>query len=201
MADATNPPVQPPDAGAPVPDQKKQGFFSTTAGKVVLGLIGLFVLLSIVGVVVAMVAFGGITSFLNSGDVTATTTTTTSVSTTSGAEAVPVLEPAEAPLSATFTFRNVFAPSIKPPVPAATETSSTATGSTDSPDTLYLTDIVNTDSRPQCGLRVERHNLHTGEGGTIPGTPWKVVSIGTDSVVMLYGDSQVTLTVGQGMSK
>ena len=60
MADVTNPPVQPPDAGAPAPDQKKPGFFSTTAGKVVLGLIGLFVLLSIVGVIFVMVALGGL---------------------------------------------------------------------------------------------------------------------------------------------
>lgn len=200
MADVTNPPVQPPDAGVPAPDQKKPGFFSTTAGKVVLGLIGLFVLLSIVGVIVLMVAFGGLATFLKSGDVTVTTSTTTSVTTTSGAEAVPILEPAEAPLSASFTFRNVFAPSIKPPVPPAAEASSTA-GSTDSPDTLYLTDIVSTDSGRNAVFVWNGTTYTLPEGGTIPGTPWKVVSIGTDSVVMLYGDSQVTLTLGQGISK
>ena len=104
-------------------------------------------------------------------------------------------------MSATFTFRNVFAPSIKPPVPAAEETTSTATGSTDSPDTLYLTDIVSTDSGRNAVFVWNGTTYTLPEGGTIPGTPWKVVSIGTDSVVMLYGDSQVTLTLGQGISK
>jgi len=199
VADVTNPPVQPPDAGAPAPDQKA-GFFSTTAGKVVVGLIGLFVLLSIAGVIVFVVALGGVATFLQSGDVTVTAATTTSVTTTSGAETVPILEPAEAPLSASFTFRNVFAPSVKPPVPPAEEASSTA-GSTDSPDTLYLTDIVSTDSGRTAVFVWNGTTYTLPEGGTIPGTPWKVVSIGTDSVVMLYGDSQVTLTLGQGISK
>ena len=38
-------------------------------------------------------------------------------------------------------------------------------------------------------------------GDPIADTPWKVVSIGDTSVVMLYGDTQVTLTTGQGLSK
>ncbi len=40
-----------------------------------------------------------------------------------------------------------------------------------------------------------------GAGGTIDSSPWKVLEVNSDSVVMLYGDTQVTLTVGQGVSK
>ena len=39
------------------------------------------------------------------------------------------------------------------------------------------------------------------KGDTLLDTPWKVVDIGDDSVEMLYGDTEVTLTVGQGLSK
>ncbi len=40
-----------------------------------------------------------------------------------------------------------------------------------------------------------------GAGEVIGSSPWKVVEVGTDSVVMLYGDTQVTLSLGQGISK
>ena len=117
---------------------------------------------------------------------------------------MPITEPPQKPLSASFTFRNVFAPSIKAPVAASTETSSgetTADGSTDSPDTLYLIDIVSTDDGRQ-GVFVWNSVTYTeGAGGTIGTSPWKVVEVGTDSVLMLYGDTQVTLTLGQGISK
>jgi hypothetical protein len=32
-------------------------------------------------------------------------------------------------------------------------------------------------------------------------TPWKVLSISDTSVVMLFGDDRVTISVGQGLTK
>jgi hypothetical protein len=208
VVDATNAPVQPPESG-PVPaPERKPGFLSSTAGKILLAVIALFLLLAIAGVVVGIFAVGGISGWLKSGSVTVAPTSgaasTTTTTTTAVVAAVPIVEPPQKPLSASFTFRNVFAPSIKTPVPAsaeATSGSSSTAGSTDSPDTLYLIDIVSTDGESQ-GVFVWNGVTYTeGAGGKIDSSPWKVLEVGTDSVLMLYGDTQVTLTLGQGISK
>ena len=39
------------------------------------------------------------------------------------------------------------------------------------------------------------------EGESIPSSPWKVLEIRTDDVVMLFGDQQVVLSIGQGINK
>ena len=203
MADATNAPVQPPESGAPAPGAKSSsGFLATTTGKIVVGVVALLVLLAIAGAIVVMLASGGVDALLNSGSATAgSSTVTASTVTTAPVGTAPVVEPSEKPLTSSFTFRNVFAPSIKAPVASTEETSSTTSGSTNSPDTLYLIDIVSTDGVMQ-GVFVWNGVTYTeGEGGTIDSSPWKVLEVNSDSVVMLYGDTQVTLTVGQGVSK
>jgi hypothetical protein len=203
VADATNAPVQPPESGAPAPGAKSSsGFLATTTGKIVVGVVALLVLLAIAGAIVVMFASGGVAGLLNSGTVTVkSTTVTASVTTTSAAGTAPVLEPSQKPLTSSFTFRNVFAPSIKAPVAPSAETSSSTSGSTNSPDTLYLIDIVSADGVMK-GVFVWNGVTYTeGAGGTIDSSPWKVLEVNSDSVVMLYGDTQVTLTVGQGVSK
>jgi len=203
VADATNAPVQPPESGAPAPGAKSSsGFLATTTGKIVVGVVALLVLLAIAGAIVVMFASGGVAGLLNSGTVTVKSkTVTASVTTTSAAGTAPVLEPSQKPLTSSFTFRNVFAPSIKAPVAPSAETSSSTSGSTNSPDTLYLIDIVSADGVMK-GVFVWNGVTYTeGAGGTIDSSPWKVLEVNSDSVVMLYGDTQVTLTVGQGVSK
>jgi hypothetical protein len=203
MADVPNAPIQSPE---PVPGlAPKAGFLSSTTGKVVLAVAALVVLLAIAGVVLGIFAFGGLNSWLKSGSVTVVPATgAVAATTTTSVAGVVIVEPPQKPLSASFTFRNVFAPSIKAPVPASAEASSSGTstsGSTDSPDTLYLIDIVTTDSGRQ-GVFVWNGVTYTeGAGGVIDSSPWKVLEVGSDSVLMLYGDTQVTLSLGQGVSK
>jgi len=48
-------------------------------------------------------------------------------------------------------------------------------------------------------LNDQTYTLAAGE--VISGTPWQVLSVSSTSVTMLYGDTQVTLTVGQGITK
>jgi hypothetical protein len=205
VVDTANAPVQPPDPGSGSAPAGKPGFLSTTAGKIVLAVVALFILLAIAGVVVGIFAVGGLSGWLKSGSVTvAPTAGSTTTTTTAAAAAIVIVEPPQRPLSASFTFRNVFAPSIKTPVAPSAEESSSAdstAGSTDSPDTLYLIDIVSTDGESQ-GVFVWNGVTYTeGAGGTIDSSPWKVLEVGSDSVLMLYGDTQVTLTLGQGISK
>ena len=196
MADQTNAPVQPLEPGMPGPEIKRDaGFMASTTGKVVVGVVALFVLLGIAGVIVFVFAFGGVVGLIKSGGAASTTAAQSVVSSTAvSADAVPVVEPARKPLTASFTFRNVFAPSVKP---STVETDS----STSAPDTLYLTDIVTVGADRQ-GVFVWNGVTYTaGKDAAIGDSPWQVVEVGTDSVLMLYGDTQVTLTLGQGYSK
>jgi hypothetical protein len=115
---------------------------------------------------------------------------------------LPITEPQEKPLESTFTFRNIFAPTVKRPQPVVLLSSNGTTSSVDVPkDTLYLQSIDE-----QNGVRMATFIWNDAtygllEGESIPDTPWKVLDIREDSVVMLYGDTEVTLTPGQGLSK
>ncbi|MEN6430787.1 MAG: hypothetical protein ABFC80_08140, partial [Coriobacteriales bacterium] len=112
----------------------------------------------------------------------------------------------EVPLDEVFTFRDIFDPLIKPLEESATPTASP--DSTSAPDvseyaadTLYLLSISTVGGSPTALMMWDQKSYTLSEGDSIPGTPWKVLSIGDDSVVMLYGDQQVVLTVGQGIQK
>ncbi len=114
-------------------------------------------------------------------------------------------EPGPVALNKVFTFRNIFVPLAVPP-DEDDETTVTPTG--DSPtavtptETLYLSGIVSfQDGHLEADLEYESVAYMLREGDRIPNTPWQVLSIGSDTVVMLYGDTQVTLTAGQSVSK
>lgn len=134
-----------------------------------------------------------------------TITTGTAKPGSAGASAtleLPVTEPQERPLESTFSFRNIFAPTVKRPTPFVPPSSSTSTSSLDVPaDTLYLVSIDEVDGERKATFIWNDETYQLAEGDGIAGTPWKVLDIRSDSVVMLYGDTEVTLTVGQGLSK
>ena len=111
-----------------------------------------------------------------------------------------------------FTFRDVFEPLLKPikkPATGGTGTGGTPSGGTTTPvdtndysaGTLYLLDIVTEDGVAKAVMVWDRSEIKLTEGASISGTPWKVLDITANSVIMLYGDQQVVLTVGQGISK
>jgi hypothetical protein len=217
VADATNTPVDPLVPGAPEPAKKGgSGFLATTMGKIVVVAIALLVLAGIAGAIALMLAAGGVTGWLKSGSVSVEPASATNSSVAT--QTVPPVNPAEKPLTSTFTFRNIFAPSIKPPVtptPETTETAtttsssstttpttSTTTSSTVSPaSTLVLNAIVTVGDAHKGSFTLNGVPYIAGNGETIDSSPWKVLEVGTDSVLMLYGDDQVTIAVGQTISK
>jgi hypothetical protein len=68
--------------------------------------------------------------------------------------------------------------------------------------TLYLRAIlVFDDGHSEADFLYGDTNYVLAVGERIPDTPWEVLSIGTNSVVMLYGDTQVTLIAGQTITK
>jgi len=111
-----------------------------------------------------------------------------------------------------FTFRDVFEPLLKPvnkPASGTTSGGGTPSGGTTatvdtndySANTLYLLSIANENGVMRAVMVWNRAEIRLSEGESISGTPWKVLDIAANSVIMLYGDQQVPLTVGQGISK
>jgi hypothetical protein len=129
-------------------------------------------------------------------------------------ESAPIVDPMQKPLESTFTFRNVFAPTLKMQMPVIVTSGSTTTGSSTTggsstatasvkvpADTLYLQSIQTVDGHKSATFIWNNNTYVLAEGETIPDTPWKVVSIGETSAVMLFGDTEITLTTGQGLTK
>ncbi len=123
-------------------------------------------------------------------------------------------EPPAVDLKRVFTFRDIFDPLLVPiPDPSVDETIGpdglpvTGVPGTDPddpavtlpPDTLFLRDIVSVDGVTAAVLYLDGQTYNLAVGGEISGTPWRVQSISGRTVVMLYGDVQVTLSVGQGV--
>lgn len=192
------------DGGAPIdPADAKQGFMSTTLGKVVVIGGAAVVLLSILGVVafflLSTFVFNATEDVLTDvGQGIESQITTGTVDSDAVVAAEPT-EPGDVPLSSVFTFRDIFDPLIK--APEATETAGVLDPDfTPEPDTLYLVDIVVENGVSSAVLVYNDATYTLPEGGVVGSTPWMVLSIGSGSVTMLYGDSQITLVVGQGVS-
>ncbi len=242
------PPAGTSDAGAgPVAGETgaegKQGFLSTTTGKVV-AILGA---LAVLGALAAVAAFIVLNFVLQStvdtmveeiggameegaadesagaaADATGTAETD-GEETASGDDGSVVAEPVTN--EDVFQFRDIFVSLLPEIEPSPDTTNGTAPPSDDTTplpgdttdgfqeDTLYLIDIFSyngervaqfywngiTDSSVD-GL-VESGYIIAGEGDRLDDTAWRVVSIGTTSVSMQYGDTQVTLSIGQGIRK
>jgi len=123
-----------------------------------------------------------------------------------------VVEPAPVPLKRVFTFRDIFDSLIEPATKETGGSGTTGTGSgvtgsttttstaTANDGTLTLQNVVSVDGQPAAVLLLNGQTYTLKEGESISGTPWKVLSIDGQTVVMLYGDVQVTLSVGQGVT-
>jgi hypothetical protein len=189
---------------------QKPPFLATSTGRIVVIGAALAVV-AIVGVLVWLFVMNS-GFFAEDGAVVPQTVPVGGVASKNATETgAPIVDPPRKPLESTFTFRNVFAPTVKRPVEAtltigsSTETSSGSGSSGDvldlPADTLFLESIQTTDGQKTATLIWNNERYTVGEGDTIAGTPWKVLEINDESVVMLYGDTEVTLTVGQGLSK
>jgi len=190
-------PMQPIEAEeAP---RTKSGFLSTTLGKIVVGGAIFVVVLGALAAIAVIFIFGQSSDNLVKNPVIPAAETS---GTASAEEASPTVRP-EVPLEDTFAFRNIFQPTIKVTLsPVEGDGTSSDGSSVDVPaDTLYLVSVTTVDGEPTAELIWNGQTYMLTEGESIEGTPWKVLSIDGDTVVMLYGDTRVTLTVGQGISK
>lgn len=229
MADETPvPPAGIPDLpGAPeqIPSpggaetEAKTGFFSTRNGRIVLIGGAVAVLLVVAGVaaavLLAVLGMTGAQSVVTSVTSVTPVTATTPTSTTDGASAVAsTMTIAPIDNSDVYVVRDPFQPLLSLPLATATvdatangsstnttSSSSSSTTSTADDNTLTLVSISVVDGVYKGTFTVGGATIVAGAGQRLGSTPWQVVSMDSDSAVVLYGDEQVTLVVGQGISK
>jgi hypothetical protein len=199
-----------------------KGFLSTTVGKVVVGCLGGAILLGIIAVVVfiALASFG-VSLFGQAANQAGTGSTvtksanipSTGTSSTAGTVAKPSNNATPDVLTVTdddvFTPRDPFVPIVFPsPAPASTAntssddlTNGSTSGSITTPDSnaLFLRMITTTENGSAAVLDYKGTIYVALAGAAIPNSPWKVVSVGTKSVVMLFGDERVTIALGEGI--
>lgn len=181
---------------------EKKSFLSTGAGKAVAVVAALGVLAVIAGVVIALVMFVFAKSAIESVDITVTPDQ--SAVSSEPTETVESAMPAEAVANAeVFTFRDIFEPLLVAVVETtpSSSTTDTDTANTTTTGTLYLTNIVVQDGDYMAVLSLDDVTYTLGDGERVGDTPWQVVTVREDSVVMLFGDTQVVLTIGQGITK
>lgn len=186
---------------APVTGTKKAGFLSTSTGKIVAIVVGLATLGVIIGIV-----FLAVFHLFGAPETEVTETPPPAAAGSAAATATPeVKTPAPEIANADlFTFRDIFEPLIKTASVTTTTDGTTGAADTVTPttsNTLYLDGVVTESGVLKAQLRFNgaSHTLAAGEA--IPNSPWQVLRVSSTSVVMLYGDVQVTLAVGQGITK
>lgn len=180
----------------------RRGFF------IVLGALAVLAIVAGIAVALVLFVFNGAKDDIEvrvtptQQDSTGSTTTTATSAASGPADAVANDE--------VFTFRDIFKPLVGATAPDTTAgtAADTTGGTTDTvdtseyaADTLYLLAIQTDGDVPSAQMVWNQKEYLLSEGDVIPGTPWKVLDIRTDDVVMLYGDQQVVLSVGQGISK
>lgn len=196
-----------PAPAAPAQQGGVRGFLSSKAGKIIIGVALLVVVGAVVGVIA--VSFLGVQAGSDSTNIVVTQPKPTPVAEGS-TETTPVEAPEDVDLEDVFTYRDVFVPTVtltSTTTSTTTSTSSTSSSSSTSQssntpsNTLVLEDIATENGEQVAVLGWNGQTYTLAEGESIPGTPWQVLTINSSSVVMLYGDQRITLSVGVGISK
>lgn len=210
MTDEITTPSPAEGATPAVPESapKKQGFFSTPVGRIVMIVGALGALAVIAGIVIAVVMF---VLFPKNADLEVRVPEGQRQPAAAGTEATSGAAPTQAAAVVSndevFTFRDIFEPLITAKdaatqEPAPSEDSTTAPDTTEyAANTLYLVSVTTTGDQPEARMVWDQQEYTLSEGDLIPNSPWKLLQIRDDSVVMLFGDQQVILTVGQGIQK
>ncbi|MBE0476013.1 MAG: hypothetical protein IBX62_02815 [Coriobacteriia bacterium] len=190
-----------------------KGFLSTTGGKMVavgVTLGALVVLASVAGIAFLLLSGGSLGDVIPGSPAAAgpalSVVATSTPDGSAGGSGETTKVPPPVPNSELFTFRDIFKPIVVKPAQAAPPKSGGSEGggqvnaAEGEPDTLYLQDISVENGVEKAVLTYNGQQYVLAEGGVIAGTPWKLLAVDgkSRSAVMLYGDSQVTLTVGQG---
>lgn len=179
----------------------KPSFLASRNGKILVGVLALVVVAAAaVGAFLIFFSGGGSNNIATAPPIASKTTTQTA-----SAEASPT-EPPRKSLPALFTFRNIFRPSSVPiseqsPISGSSGAGSASDYSSIPANTLYFISVESTNGQPVGNFFWNGKVYSAGAGARLGDTPWQVVSISGNSATMLFGDTQITLSVGQGLTK
>jgi hypothetical protein len=186
----------------PGQDGPKPSLLASRNGKILIGVLAL--------VLVAAAAVGAFFVFFSGGGdgsniATVPPVASKSTTQTASIEASPT-EPPRKSLQALFTFRNIFRPSSIPVSEQAPTGGTGAPGSASDyssipANTLYFISVENTNGQPVANFFWNGAVYSGGAGARLGDTPWQVISISGNSATMMFGDTQITLSVGQGLTK
>ena len=179
-------------APAPAPPIIKRGTISRNALLVVAGLILAAVTVGLVAYVLSLATpVAPVATVI----VPVTTPGTGAGSTTPTAPLLPVPSIDNRDV---FTPRNPFI--VIPPITIAvpsTDTSSTSnTTNTAEAGTLTLTDIVTVDGVRKAVVKLDGVTYTLAAGQDVGTSNWSIVEVNATNVVALYGDEQVTISLG-----
>ncbi|HSK47989.1 MAG TPA: hypothetical protein VLA05_08310 [Coriobacteriia bacterium] len=213
---------------APEPKRGLAGFAATKNGRLVLGGIGLLLVLAAIGAILFLFVLRPDDPDSAEALVPPAGAVSAPAADAEASDEESATPKDVKPLSSTFVFRDVFEPTMKPStLPSSSQGTSTTDGGTsadgtttdgtnsdgtdggdgsgddvDVPaDTLLLQSVSTVDGEPVATFVWNGQTYTVGEGDQLGETPWQVLDISGNTVVMLYGDTRVTLTVGQGISK
>lgn len=200
---------------SPAPAAGKPGFLSTTQGKLIViggAVLALLVLLGIVGLLVWLFLFRQTAGSVTTAPVTPPPAVTTAPGSSAASQAV---EPTTPPLPVTnanvFVFRDPFIPLLVQAPPSSTVSASSSSTSTSEvsanatenvpANTLVLQDVTTVDGIAKAVLLWNGTTYTAGAGERLDDTPWQVLEVSGNSVVMLFGDTKIGLSVGEGIQK
>ncbi len=196
-----------PASGSAAPSQGGiRGFLNSKSGKIIVGVAAVVL---IVGVL-AVIGFGFLGSSVNQQATAPIHKNPGGATVTKPTPVIDVKVRDEVELDDVFTYRDVFVPTVVMTSSTTTSTSTanstttntTTSNSTNTPaNTLVLEDIATENGEPVAVLSWNGQTYTLAEGESIPNTPWQVLTINSSTVVMLYGDARITLSVGVGISK
>ncbi len=171
-----------------------KAFLATTAGRVVV-IGGALAVLAVIVAAVALIAMGTLLggSSSETGGVNPAVPGTSpkpSGKVTALAPAVPPVDNREV-----FTPRDPFQRVVIPVSALATA----GVEASEEADTLTLVEIINENGVRKGVFRFNGVTYTVGDGERLGDTSWQVVTVGTSSATMLFGDTQIVLTVGQGV--
>ena len=214
---SVDPAIAPSELDTPV--KSSSGLLGTTTGKLVAGGLALVLVVGAIAAAVFFFVMGG--ALDGAVDQTPKAPVVSAPQDPGEVARIPV-NPAQRSLASTFTFRNIFAPTVKRTFDSTATgsttdgtTGGTTDGSTDGStgggttdpgvdvpsDTLFLQSIISENGEPMAIFIWNGETYTVGENDQVGTSPWKVLKINSTSALMLFGDSQVTLSVGQGVGK
>lgn len=170
-----------------------------TGTAILIGAAGLVVLAAIIGIVAYVLLSANVAPVPATGPITPGTPGASVETSTPTGTVTPIPDTANADV---FTPRNPFKVIEPVKIASTNDDEDDNNGSNDSTSTaLTLTDITTANGEDVAVVKLGGVSYTVAEGDAVGDSDWQVVQINSASVIFLYGDDRITISLGQGTSK